>query len=195
MKISNILKHRVVKNAGWIMGGRIVTMICSFIVSLLTARYLGPGNYGLINYGLAYTTFFYSICTLGINSVLVKCFVDDCGYTTVWDQFGKELKEQFGLPEIPLMYTASWLCNLKYGWNCTEASALEQVKKCQLPMLFIHGEKDDYVPTWMVYQLYEAKPQPKELWIVPNADHATSYKLNKETYTEKVKLFTDKYIQ
>ena len=125
----------------------------------------------------------------------VKCFVDDCGYTTVWDQFGKELKEQFGLPEIPLMYTASWLCNLKYGWNFTEASALEQVKKCQLPMLFIHGEKDDYVPTWMVYQLYEAKPQPKELWIVPNADHATSYKLNKETYTEKVKLFTDKYIQ
>ena len=125
----------------------------------------------------------------------VKCFVDDCGYTSVWDQFGKELKEQFGLPEIPLMYTASWLCNLKYGWNFTEASALEQVKKCQLPMLFIHGEKDDYVPTWMVYQLYEAKPQPKELWIVPNADHATSYKLNKETYTEKVKLFTDKYIQ
>ena len=62
-------------------------------------------------------------------------------------------------------------------------------------MLFIHGDKDDYVPTWMVYQLYEAKPQPKELWIVPNADHATSYKLNKETYTEKVKLFTDKYIQ
>lgn len=125
----------------------------------------------------------------------VKCFVDDCGYTSVWNQFGKELKEQFGLPEIPLMYTASWLCNLKYGWNFTEASALEQVKKCQLPMLFIHGEKDDYVPTWMVYQLYEAKPQPKELWIVPNADHATSYKLNKETYTEKVKLFTDKYIQ
>ena len=77
MKISNILKHRVVKNAGWIMGGRIVTMICSFIVSLLTARYLGPGNFGLINYGLAYTTFFYSICTLGINSVLVKSFVDE----------------------------------------------------------------------------------------------------------------------
>ena len=125
----------------------------------------------------------------------VKCFVDDCGYTSVWDQFGKELKEQFGLPKFPLMHTASWLCDWKYGWNFAEASSLEQVKKCQLPMLFIHGDKDDYVSTWMVYDLYDAKPQPKELWIVPNADHATSYKLNKEAYTEKVKQFTDKYIQ
>ena len=125
----------------------------------------------------------------------VKCFVDDCGYTSVWDQFGKELKEQFSLPTFPLMHTASWLCDRKYGWDFAEASSLEQVKKCHLPMLFIHGDKDDYVPTWMVYDLYEAKPEPKELWVVPNADHATSYKLNKKEYTEKVKQFTDKYIR
>lgn len=125
----------------------------------------------------------------------VKCFVEDCGYTSVWAQFSKELKEDFGLPEFPLMYTTNWLCDLVYGWNFAEASAIRQVEKCKLPMLFIHGEKDDYVPTFMVYQLYEAKPQPKEIWTVPNADHATSYKLNKETYTEKVKQFTNKYIQ
>ena len=125
----------------------------------------------------------------------VKCFVDDCGYTSVWDQFSKELKEDFGLPAFPLLYISSWLCDWTKGWNFTEASALEQVKKCRLPMLFIHGEKDDYVPTRMVYELYEAKPEPKELWVVPGADHATSYKLNKEEYTQKVKQFTDKYIR
>ena len=125
----------------------------------------------------------------------VKCFVDDCGYTSVWDQFEKELKEDFGLPPFPLMHTTSMLCDWVYDWNFKEASALDQVKKCRLPMLFIHGEKDDYVPTWMVHELYKAKSNPKELWTVPNADHATSYKLNKETYTEKVKQFTDKYIQ
>ncbi len=125
----------------------------------------------------------------------VKCFVDDCGYTSVWDQFKKELKEDFDLPAFPLMHTTSLLCDWVYDWNFKEASALEQVKKCPLPMLFIHGEKDDYVPTWMVHELYEAKPEPKEIWTVPNADHATSYKLNKETYTEKVKQFIDKYIR
>ena len=75
--IKNFLRKKVVKNAGWIMTGRIIQMICAFFVSLLTARFLGPSNYGLINYGIAYTTFFYSICTLGINSVLVKVLVDE----------------------------------------------------------------------------------------------------------------------
>lgn len=54
-------------------------MCINLVVGLLTARYLGPSNYGLINYGGAYTAFFLSICTLGINSVLVKEFVDNRG--------------------------------------------------------------------------------------------------------------------
>ena len=77
MNIANLIRHKVVKNAGWIIGGRIVHMLCAVIVSLLTARYLGPSNYGLINYALSYTTFFYAICSLGINSIIVKVFVDD----------------------------------------------------------------------------------------------------------------------
>lgn len=124
----------------------------------------------------------------------VKCFVEDCGYTSVWDQFGKELEELFGLPEFPLLYTASWFCQLQNGWNFKEASAKGQVAQCRLPMLFIHGDQDDFVPTWMVYELYEAKPQPKELWIVPETDHAHSYRNYPEIYTQHVETFTDKYI-
>lgn len=47
----------------------------------------------------------------------VTCFVEDCGYTSVWDQFSKELKGLFGLPPFPLLYTASWICQLQNGWN------------------------------------------------------------------------------
>ena len=125
----------------------------------------------------------------------VKCFVEDCGYTSVWDEFKGELKKQFGLPSFPLLDVASWLCKLKYGWSFREASALEQVKKCTLPMFFIHGDADDFVPTWMVHPLYEAKPQPKELWLVPGAAHAVSYKENKAEYTRRVQDFVSKYIR
>ena len=124
----------------------------------------------------------------------VKCFVEDCGYTSVWDQFAKELKGQFGLPAFPLLDMASWLCDLKYGWNFREASALEQVKKSQLPMFFIHGDADDYVPTEMVYPLYEAKPGEKDLWVVPGARHALSYRDNRTEYTRRVGKFVGKYI-
>ena len=124
----------------------------------------------------------------------VKCFVEDCGYTSVWDEFRKELKEQFSLPAFPLLHAASRLCDLKYGWNFREASALGQVAKCRLPMLFIHGDADDYVPTWMVYPLYEAKPGEKELWVVPGAAHAMSYRDNPEEYTRRVGEFVGRYI-
>ena len=64
------------KNAIWLIIGRIIQMILSFFVSILTARYLGPGNYGIISYAGAYVAFFTSFCSLGINYVIIKDFVD-----------------------------------------------------------------------------------------------------------------------
>ncbi len=70
------LRNATVKNAGWLIAGKVAQMLISLVVGLLTARYLGPSNYGIINYALAYTAFFMAFCTLGINSVLVKEFID-----------------------------------------------------------------------------------------------------------------------
>lgn len=123
----------------------------------------------------------------------VKCFVEDCGYTSVWEQFAKEIKERFGISEFPILYTSDWLCQLKYGWGFKEASCIDQLKKATHPMLFIHGDADKFVPTEMVYPLYETKSPPKELWVVEGAEHAASYRDNKEEYTNRVKKFVDTY--
>lgn len=125
----------------------------------------------------------------------VRCFVEDCGYTSVWDEFSHELKGRFGLPDFPLLHIANWLCGVEHGWTFKDASALEQIKKCRLPMLFIHGSADDFVPTWMVYELFEAKPYPKEIWVVPDATHAMSYRDNRDEYVWRVRNFTSKYIK
>ncbi|MCF0160583.1 MAG: alpha/beta hydrolase, partial [Bacteroidaceae bacterium] len=122
----------------------------------------------------------------------VKAFVEDCGYTSVWDEFKQELKKQYKLPAFPILYTSSLLCKWRYGWSFQEASALEQVKKCRLPMLFIHGDADDYVPTAMVYPLYEAATCPKELWLPEGAAHAVSYQNYPKEYTQKVRDFLGK---
>lgn len=123
----------------------------------------------------------------------VKCFVEDCGYTSACDEFAHELRGRFSLPEFPLLYTASWLTQAKYGWSFKEASPLKQVAKCKKPMFFIHGDKDTFVPTWMVYPLYEAKPQPKQLWIAPGSEHAFAYRDHREEYIKKVEAFVGKY--
>jgi len=69
--------NRIVKNAGWLIGGKIAQMILNLVVGLLTARHLGPSNYGIINYANAYIAFFSSLCTLGINNILVKELIDN----------------------------------------------------------------------------------------------------------------------
>lgn len=124
----------------------------------------------------------------------VKCFVEDCGYTDVREQFAKELRERFHLPAFPVLDLADRICRWKYGWSFREASSLKQVRRCTLPMLFIHGDADRYVPTRMVYPLYEAKPGEKELWVVPDATHAMSYRNDPVEYTRHVAEFVGRYI-
>jgi hypothetical protein len=123
------------------------------------------------------------------NSIKDIRFVEDCGYTSVWDEFSGQMKKQFGLPEFPLMYSTSIICKLRYGWGFDEASAIRQVAKCRYPMLFIHGDSDKFVPTSMVYRLYKAKTAPKELWIASKTTHARSYKNHREEYIQRVGAF------
>lgn len=125
----------------------------------------------------------------------VRCFVEDCGYTSVWEQFKKELKEDYRLPTFPILHAARWITKLRYGWDFCEASALEAVRRSQHPMLFIHGGNDHYVPTRMVHPLYEAKQQgDKRKWIAPDAGHADAYMDHPEEYTRQVVDFCESYL-
>lgn len=126
----------------------------------------------------------------GISKVL---FVEDCGYTSVWDEFHFQLGEDFGLPDFPLMYTTNLLCQWKNGWSFNEAAPINQVAKCKHPMLFIHGDNDHFVPSWMVHPLYEAKQGIKELWITKGTEHAESYKDYPQEYTQHVVDFVKKH--
>ena len=71
-----MLGNKVAKNSLWLISGKVIQMLVSLIIGLITTRYLGPSNYGLLSYATAYTTFFASLCTLGINSVLVKELIE-----------------------------------------------------------------------------------------------------------------------
>lgn len=116
-------------------------------------------------------------------------FIEDCGYTSAWDEFSYELKELFGLSDFPLLYATSLLCKIKYGWSFGEASPIKQVEKCPYPMLFIHGDDDTFVPSEMVHPLYEAKKGEKEIWITKGTEHARSYADYREEYVRRVREF------
>ena len=120
----------------------------------------------------------------------VRCFVEDCGYASVVLQFNNNRKQSFAFVPPDVLQSASLVTRKKYGWGFWEASSMDQLAKCDRPMLFIHGDADDFVPLDHVYKNYEAKTQGyKELYIVPGAVHANSYAKDPANYIWRVKYF------
>lgn len=68
--------NKTAENAAWLMAGRMAQMGVSLAVGVLTTRYLGPRDYGLLQYAAAYTAFFAPLASLGLPSVLVKELTD-----------------------------------------------------------------------------------------------------------------------
>ena len=119
----------------------------------------------------------------------IRAFVDDCGYSSVWDQFAHNLKEMFHLPPFPVLTSANIVCRKRYGWDFKEASSVNQLAKCERPVLFIHGKEDKFVPTWMSRKNYEACPGKKQILLVDNAGHGSSVFENQPLYEQTEKAF------
>lgn len=126
------LKNKEVKNAGWIIGARVVHMVFSLIVSILSARFLGPSNYGLVNYGITYANFFMSLCTLGINSVIVKEFVDNP------DQRGEALGTTIVLRLISSFLSVCMIIIISLFLDHGEPETIVVVALCAISLMF-HG--------------------------------------------------------
>ncbi|MDO4385124.1 MAG: flippase [Clostridia bacterium] len=69
--------NKVAKNAAWIIGIRVVQSIAALLINMLTARYLGPSNFGLITYASSLVAFVLPIMQLGFSNVLVQEIVND----------------------------------------------------------------------------------------------------------------------
>lgn len=125
-----LLHSKVTKNAGWLIGGKIIQMVINLIVGLITARYLGPSNYGLINYAGAYTAFFSSFCTLGINSVIVKEFVDNP------DKTGEIIGTTLGMRAVSSFLSALAIIGISFFADAGEPTTILVVVLSTIGMVF-----------------------------------------------------------
>ena len=124
----------------------------------------------------------------------IKGIIADCGYTSVWEQFSHQLKALYSLPNFPVMNASSIVTRFKAGYNLKEASALTQVAKSKTPILYIHGDRDNFVPYKMMTELYNATASEKEKLTVENAAHAKSATTNPELYWSTIIKFLEKHV-
>lgn len=121
----------------------------------------------------------------------VKGIIEDCGFSTAKGVFAHEAKLRYKLPAWPLIPAASMVCGLVAGYRFAQDEPVRQIQKAKVPFLFIHGSRDDFVPTPMVHEVYDACPTRKTKLIVEGAAHAMAYLENREGYEKAVKAFLE----
>ncbi|MCL2321969.1 MAG: alpha/beta hydrolase [Oscillospiraceae bacterium] len=123
----------------------------------------------------------------------IKCIVEDCGYASVYSEFSYRLKEQFKLPDFPVLNAADMITKIKAGYTFEEGSPFLSVGRSKTPILFIHGDKDDYVPFSDLQILYDYASCEKDIFIVEGAGHAQSEEVAGALYWDKIKTFIQNY--
>lgn len=126
----------------------------------------------------------------------IKGLIVDCGYTSATEIFEYILKKDFNVPKIlakPILKVASLISEVVADFPFEECDTVEAVKKAKIPMLFIHGTKDKFVPSEMSVEMYEAcSSDVKDLLLVEGAGHAMSYLTDSKLYEERLDGFLSK---
>lgn len=124
----------------------------------------------------------------------VKLIIADCGFTSPFDIFEHVVKNNMKIPFKLFIPVFDFMCKRKAGFSVREYSTLEAMKECKIPVFFIHGEEDDYVPIEMTLKAYKVCQSEKYLLTVPEATHALSFMIDKDTYKPTLKRLISRYI-
>ena len=104
----------------------------------------------------------------------------DCGFSSPFEIIAHVAKKDMHIPKFPLLYLMIPAVKLWAGFSLTECSTVKSVKNTSLPILYIHGKDDDFVPHEMSLEAYNARPENSTIFIAPGAKHGLSYLVDTE---------------
>lgn len=119
----------------------------------------------------------------------VRGIVSDCAFTSPKEVFTHVLHNMYHLPAFPAIPGADILNKRLAGYGMDECNAKREVAKAKVPILFIHGTKDTFVPYRMCHEIYDCCASPKKMLVVEGAAHAESYYKDTEKYEQALDEF------
>lgn len=129
----------------------------------------------------------------------VSFYISDCAYSDLKALFAQRLSEDYKFNNKAvssfILFYAEKIAKLKDGFTFADASPDNIIKEISAPVMFIHGENDNFVPKKMSEELYAQKNGTKSLYIAPNSGHAQAFMYNQDDYKDKVYNFIDSCIQ
>lgn len=125
----------------------------------------------------------------------VKCIIADCGFTSPKAILDVVYRSVVHFPSGPSLWAADLFARIFAGFGLNEKDTRVVLKNAKLPVLMIHGLDDDFVPCYMTQEGYDVCTGDKELLMVENAGHGTSFLVDKEAYTMQVISFLEKHLE
>ena len=118
----------------------------------------------------------------------VKFVLADCGYSTAKDIIKKVIRDM-KMPDNILYPFVKLGARIFGNFDLEEVSPLESMKKCKVPVIFYHGDTDDFVPCYMSRELYDACTNKKRIEIISGAGHGLCYPKSKDQYLNAAREF------
>ncbi|MBO3335652.1 alpha/beta hydrolase [Clostridium perfringens] len=128
----------------------------------------------------------------------IKFVIEDCGYSNFHELIGFQITHAYKNRLVrkilrPSLIFADFFMKTKAKFSMKKIVPIDIVSSTSLPMMFIHGKEDYFVPWYMAVDLYKAKTKGyKELYLVEGAKHAEALEVNKILYEKKIMTFIEK---
>lgn len=117
--------------------------------------------------------------------------IDDCGFDSIVGITKFLMKDVYHLPYFPFGDFAWMWSVIITGISFNTSMGEECVRNTDIPILFVHGKQDHYVPCFMSERMYEACVSPKEILLVEDCGHAAAYMMASQEYTRLVNKMLD----
>lgn len=126
----------------------------------------------------------------------VKAIIADSGFAYAWDQLKYVMNTKMHLPAFPCLYIVNIISKLKGHYSFKAINGNEVLKEAKVPMLFIHGKKDNFVNQEFSIKAYEeCGSKIKQLKLFDNASHANNFLANEDEYKEIVNNFLNEQFE
>lgn len=126
----------------------------------------------------------------------VEAIIADSPFATHTSVVDYNVRRALHMPSAPFAWLADYLLGWRAGYHFRQVEPLRDIAQiAPRPILLIHGGKDTVVDPHDAPLLYAAAQEPKELWMVPSADHCGAYFADRPLYVSKVLTFFDEHLR
>ena len=131
------------------------------------------------------------LMALGVPEIqsAVSAVIADCAYTSPAEIFSHVIEKDYHIPPATIIMLNGLYSQPIAGYRFDEYSTVDALRGNNVPVLFVHGKEDKFVPTWMSRKNYDACTSKKRLLFVENAGHGSSIFENPELYEKTEKEF------